>query len=44
MYLRINGREARAVRVEGAQREKDWILVKGSQSGGYSERTIEITW
>lgn len=44
LYVRRNGKEARDLTVEGGEREKDWILVRGSQPDGYSDRTVSITW
>jgi hypothetical protein len=43
LYLR-NSRSVRNLRVQGAQRDGDWLTVKGNGSAGYSEHTIEIAW
>jgi hypothetical protein len=43
LYLRNNG-SARNLRVQGAQREGDWLTVTGDGNAGYSEHTVEITW
>lgn len=44
VYLRTNSRVAQNLTVKGGQRQQDWILVRGGESGGYSERTVEISW
>ncbi|HMF53887.1 MAG TPA: hypothetical protein VK593_06030, partial [Edaphobacter sp.] len=43
LYLRTNG-ALRNLKVEGARRDQDWIVVSGDAGNGYSERTVEISW
>jgi hypothetical protein len=43
IYLRTNG-TVRSLKVTGARRDGDWLIVAGNATGGYSERTIEISW
>lgn len=42
IFLRVN-RAGRAIKVTGAKLGQNWITVTGDP-GGYSERTVEITW
>ncbi len=43
VYLRTN-RPLRNLVIIGARREKEWLIVEGNSSEGYSERTINIRW
>jgi hypothetical protein len=43
IYLRTNG-TVRSLKVTGARRDGDWLIVAGNATGGYSERTIEVLW
>jgi hypothetical protein len=43
LYLRNNS-SVRNVRVQGAQRDGDWLTVTGNGGAGYSEHTVEIAW
>ena len=43
IYLRTNG-AVRNLQVTGARREGDWLIVVGNATGGYLEKTIEISW
>lgn len=43
LYLRNNG-SARNLKIEGAQREQDWIVVNGGAGKGYASRTVTISW
>lgn len=44
LYLRVNGGKPREIKVSGGERDQSRILVRGDASGGYSERTVDITW
>jgi hypothetical protein len=43
IYFRTNGAVG-DLKVTGARRDQDWLVVTGDAGAGYSERTVEIVW